>query len=759
MISTVRRLRISARGLVQGVGFRPYIHKLAREEGIRGFVRNRGGAVEIDAEGSSDALETFLDRLERSPPENAVLHGVETARLEPAGHVGFVIRSSGGASDSFPAILPDLAPCADCLRELRDPADRRHRHPFISCTHCGPRYTIMDGLPYDRPRTAMARFPMCPACLEEYRNPDDRRFHAQTVACPDCGPRLSLVVRGRETANGDAALRTAVDMLRAGKVVAVKGIGGFHLLTDAASEAAVARLRRRKHREEKPFALMARDLEQARTYCGVSDMEARALRSRAAPIVLLTRRPDAGLPGNLAPGTPRLGFMLPSSPLHHLLLDAFDGPVVATSGNRSEEPICTENGRAFEVLGDVADLFLVHDRPIRRHCDDSILHIVDGHEQLLRRARGFAPLPLRTPPVRGTVLACGAHQKCAVAFSRGEWTWPSQHLGDLETESAVDAHARVVRDLEGLLNLAPDQVACDAHPDYASTRYALGRNARPRRVQHHLAHVLACMAEHGVDGPVLGVAWDGTGFGDDGTIWGGEFLEVEPDAHTRRASLRPFRLPGGDAAAREPWRSGLAVLGGAYGTLREAPAGLPCLAELDGRRRDAAAAMLRSGVGAPPTSSMGRLFDAVAWMLLGREKAGFEGQAAMELESAAGRAAGEGSRKFSSVPGIKLLGGTLDWRPLVRGLADGVLRGADADALALAFHGRLAGAIVDVAREARLPRVMLTGGCFQNRLLTETALRSLRGAGFHPYIHHQVPPNDGGVALGQAAAAAWKTRS
>lgn len=759
MTAARQRVRIEVHGLVQGVGFRPFVHHLAQERKLTGFVRNAGAGVECEVEGGETALWDFLVRLERDPPAHAVLYGLETSWLDPVGHANFAIRASGDMSVTFPAILPDIAPCRNCLQEMRDPANRRYRHPFITCTHCGPRYTVMDGLPYDRPRTGMAGFPMCPACRAEYGDPQNRRFHAQTLACPDCGPRLTLFCHGGEDSRDDAALGAAVNLLRDGKVVAVRGIGGFHLLVDAFSESAVARLRARKHREEKPFALMARDLEGVRTHCRVSDAEARVLESSAAPIVLLERRPDCALPPGLAPGNPRLGFMLPSSPLHQLLLDDFDGPVVATSGNRSEEPVCTGNEQAFEVLKDVADFFLVHDRPIRRHCDDSIVRVIDGREQVLRRARGCVPLPLRTPATPGTVLACGAHQKCTVAFSRGEWTWVSQHLGDLETEPAVDTHARVVGDLENLLDLSPDRVVCDAHPDYASSRYACGRATKPFRVQHHVAHVLACMAENEVDGPVLGVAWDGTGLGDDRTIWGGEFLEVKPGAYSRRAFLRPFRLPGGDAAAREPWRSGLAVLWEAYGGLESVPAALPGLQALDPQRREAIASMLRSGEGSPETTSMGRLFDAVAWILLGRVEAGFEGQAAMELEFAAGRASGEGKRQLPTVPGLEKKNQHLDWRPLLRGLVNGVLCGVDADALALAFHEALVEGMVTVAREVRLEAVMLTGGCFQNRLLTEQALARLRESGFHPYIHHQVPPNDGGIALGQAVAAAWNERS
>lgn len=703
---TEERVKIAVRGVVQGVGFRPFVHRLATELGLRGFVANSPQGARIEVEGPAAALDRFLARLEKEKPPRASIHGLECSRLDPLGYAEFAIRESeaGGAKSAF--ISPDIATCADCLRELFDPADRRHRYPFINCTNCGPRYTILEALPYDRPNTSMKGFTMCAACAREYRDPRDRRHHAQPNACPACGPRLSL------------SIEAAAAVLRAGGILALKGIGGYQLLVSAGDDAAVRRLRARKGREEKPFALMYPTLADARRDCRVSALEERLLLSPEAPIVLLSA---LGAHPEVAPRCPNLGVMLPYSPLHHLLAREFGRPLVATSGNLGDEPICIDDDEARARLTGIADAFLGHDRPIVRRVDDSVVRVMAGREIVLRRARGYAPLPVPAPGGEETVLAVGGHLKSAVALRASGDAFLSQHIGELATAPALDAFRATVDDLPRLYDRTPEVVACDLHPDYLSTRLARDLGLPRVEVQHHYAHALACMADNEIDGPALAVAWDGTGYGPDGTIWGGEFLRIAADGFERVAHFRPFRLPGGEAAIREPRRAALGVL---Y--------------ELTGEAEGVLGRMLARGVNSPLTTSAGRLFDAAAALLGLRDRVAYEGQAAMELE-------------WAVEPGVEdAYPADLDWRPLF----EAMLRDpAPIGVKAAKFHNALVEVIVQVARRAGEPRVALTGGCFQNRYLTERAVRRLREAGFRPYWHQRIPPNDGGLALGQALAA------
>lgn len=750
-----QRLRVLIRGAVQGVGFRPFVHGLARGLGLGGWVRNTGAGVEIEAEGMGERLREFLVRIEGERPANAVIQSVEVAWLSLAGLGEFRIAESVGGGKSA-LILPDIATCAECLREILDPSDRRHRYPFTNCTHCGPRFSIIGGIPYDRANTTMRGFAMCPECRREYEDPADRRFHAQPNACPACGPRLALWdAAGREIEVGDAALRGACEAIRGGMIVAVKGLGGFHLMADARDEAAVRRLRGLKDREEKPFALMAPSAEAIGELCELSGEELRLLRSAAAPIVLLARRAGvSGVCDAVAPGNPCLGVMLPYTPLHHLMLRDLGFPVVATSGNAAEEPICTDERDALRRLGAMSDRLLVHDRPIARHADDSIARVVLGRPMLLRRARGYAPLPVTLAEAPPPAIAVGAHLKNTVAVSVGRDVFLGQHIGDLETPEAADAFDRAVADLSRLYGVGAEVVCCDMHPDYVSTARARGMGLRVRAVQHHLAHVFACAAENEVGPPYLGVAWDGTGYGTDGTVWGGEFFLVRGEGEERVAGLAPFRLPGGEVAVREPRRSALGALFACYGEAAFGMREFAPVREFSVDEIGVVREMLRRGINAPVTSSAGRLFDAVGSLCGLRQVSRFEGQAAMVLEFAAAGAGG--------TPGypVVLRAGTggagthqeLDWGPMVEAIVADIRAGRPLEQVAAAFHAGLCDGIVSVARAAGVSRVLLTGGCFQNRVLLEGAVWGLREAGFVPAWHQRVPPNDGGIALGQVAA-------
>ncbi len=741
------RVRADVRGTVQGVGFRPFAYRLAAELGLTGWVTNAPAGAVVEAEGPRAAVDEFLRRLHRDHPPACRIDAVELAPAPPAGDATFDIRPSTTTGPVAVSVPPDLATCADCRRELFDPADRRYRYPFSSCTACGPRFSIVEGVPYDRARTTMRRFPLCPRCRAEYETPADRRFHAEPTACPDCGPRLELWrPDGTVLAAGDDALRLAAEAVRAVRVVAVKGLGGFQLVCDARGAAAVTALRRRKGREEKPFAVMAPDLAAAETYCDVTIEEARLLVSPEAPIVLLRARRATGLAPGVAPGNPLLGVMLPYTPLHHLLLADLGFPVVATSGNRTDEPICTDEREALARLAGLADVFLVHDRPVARPVDDSVVRVVLGRELVLRRARGYAPLAVPVGEPLPPLLAVGAHLKNAVAVSTPVGVGLSQHVGDLGTAEARPAFHAAAADLPALHGVRPAAVACDLHPDYASTRHARATGLRVVPVQHHHAHVLACLADNGVTGPCLGAAWDGTGLGTDGTAWGGEFLRVADAGFERVAHLRPFPLPGGDRAAREPRRTALGVLYELFGTdaldMTDLP---PVRAFTDAERALLRTALIR-GVNTPVTSAAGRLFDAIAALVGLRQAATFEGQAAAELECVADETDGEHPFDYA--------GRVLDWGPMVRAVIDDVRRGEPVGRIAARVHNTLAAMIVAVAGRVGQPRVALTGGCFQNGRLLALAVVRLRTAGFEPLWHRRVPPNDGGIALGQIVAAA-----
>jgi hydrogenase maturation protein HypF len=728
----IQRVRFTLRGAVQGVGFRPFVYRLATEMSLSGWVLNSSAGLIVEVEGPLDRLTVFEKRLERERPKASVVTVHESEWIAAEGSTRFEIHASDSDSGKSVGVLPDLAICAECREELFDPANRRFQYPFTNCTNCGPRYSIVLDIPYDRSNTSMREFVLCPTCREEYENPANRRFHAQPNACPVCGPRLSGTIE--ETAK----------FLAEGKIVALKGIGGFQLLVDARNPDAVARLRQRKHREEKPFALMVPSLAVAREYCEISPAEVALLESQAAPIVLLKPKPGTDIAWNVAHCSPYLGIMLPYSPLHHLLMQKCPNPLIATSGNLSDEPIAISNEEATARLKNIADHFLLHNRPIVRPCDDSVVRLTRGRAGILRRARGYAPLGVRVQQELPPVLAVGGHLKNSVAIAVGRDIFLSQHIGDLDTLEARGAFERAIDDLCRLYSFQPQGVVCDLHPDYASTLWAERSGLPLVRAQHHQAHVAACAAENNVEGEYLGVSWDGTGYGVDGAIWGGEFFRVEGNHFERVAHLRSFGLPGGDAAVREGWRSAASLLFEVFGSEQfknGVPHVSPMLPDM-GTHEDwrKALQILERKINIVPTTSIGRLFDAVAAMAGVARQNRFEGQAAMLLENEIGALPTEEAYSLS--------GG--DWAPLIRSVTQDKQDGVAAPLISARFHNALVNWIVEVANASRVKQVVFSGGVFQNRYLTERAAAVLESQGFAVYTHRQVPPNDGGVALGQA---------
>ena len=751
----VNRSRLTVQGAVQGVGFRPFVYRLAIELRLGGWVINSPQGAVIEVESTPEVLDVFSARLQSELPAHATIYSLDAQSIQPIGEHAFAIKPSNHNGAKTALILPDLATCPDCLREVNDPADRHYHYPFTNCTHCGPRFSIIQALPYDRANTTMSGFGMCDECRAEYENPLDRRFHAQPNACPRCGPQLALWNRRGETMDAYYdALLTAARALRQGYIIALKGLGGFQLMVDARNPDALNRLRRRKGRCEKPFAVMMPTIEQVEQVCEVSEVERRLLQSAAAPIVLLHHTGSEMAP-QVAPENPYLGVMLPYTPLHHLLMAELGFPVVATSGNRSDEPIVTDNYEALAKLGSIADVFLIHNRPIARHMDDSVVFTAEGEVVTLRRARGYAPQPIDIHPSRtqagqqatATLIATGAHQKDTVALLHNGHVFLSQHLGDMDNPETLDLFHRELADFQTLYEAKPCTVACDLHPDYATTRAAEDSGLPLIRVQHHYAHVLSCMAEHRLESPVLGVAWDGTGYGTDGTIWGGEFLLVGASSFARVAWLRPFRLPGGDLAAREPRRSALGILYEFYGE------NLPReRLEFTARELNLLIPALERQINAPLTSSMGRLFDAVAALTGLRQRCSFEGQAAMALEFAGNQVKTDECYPFEITPvtGDGGVGGRMiEWKPMLAA----ILQETDVQVISAKFHNTVAAIIVAVAQQIREPVVVLTGGCFQNRMLLGKSIQGLRKAGFSPYWHQHIPSNDGGIALGQIAGA------
>ncbi|MGI8333091.1 carbamoyltransferase HypF [Actinomadura scrupuli] len=748
------RYRLRVAGVVQGVGFRPFVHALAGRLALSGLVGNDASGVFIEVEGDPDTVSRFQETLRREAPPLAVIERIALEALPPRGGRGFAIVTSRGDGSRRTLISPDTATCDDCLRELFDPADRRYRYPFVNCTNCGPRFTIIRDVPYDRPYTTMAGFPMCAACAAEYRDPADRRFHAQPVCCPACGPVLRLSGPGGAEVPGDP-VEAAAELLRAGRIVAIKGLGGYHLAVDAGAEAAARTLRSRKHREDRPFAVMVSGLAAARLLCEVDEPAAAALTGAARPIVLLPRRPGVPVAAAVAPGNRELGLLLPYTPVHHLLARALAGPMVLTSGNVSDEPICHDDAEAFDRLRGIADAFLTHDRPIHMRTDDSVVRVVAGRALPIRRARGEAPRPLPLPrPAGRPLLAVGAELKSTFCLARGAHAFVSHHIGDLENYETFRSFTTGIEHYRRLFDITPELVAHDLHPEYLSTKYALGLpDAEPPGVellgvQHHHAHIASCLADSGETGPVIGVALDGLGYGTDGTLWGGEILVADLGGFTRAGHLAPVALPGGTAAIREPWRMAAAHL-----TAAGAPSADLAVRERNAARWDPVAALAGSRLGAPVTSSAGRLFDAVAALLGVRDTVTYEGQAAIELEQLADRGTGDGYPGRITDGDPFLMEGT----DLVLAAADDLRAAVPVPVIAARFHHGVAALILGACTRVRtasgLRTVALSGGVFQNRLLLERTVPALERRGFRVLTHRRVPPNDGGISLGQAAIA------
>ena len=752
----IQRRRVVVRGQVQGVGFRPFVHRLAERFHLGGFVRNVAGGVHLEVEGPPADLDHFLTNLMTQTPPLARIDSMDSTSIPPQGESTFRIDPSVADTDGPIMIAPDLAPCDDCWREFADPSDRRYRYPFLNCTNCGPRLTIITAAPYDRARTTMAEFALCPDCLREYHDPRDRRFHAQPIACPSCGPKVRLAdAQGAQLSQSDPVAAFA-DRILQGGIGAIKGVGGYHLVCDARSEPAVLELRRRKHREQKPLALMVADFDSADRLAHVSPAERALLESPRRPIVLLHRRPSGEIAPSVAPGQPCLGIMLPPSPLHALLAEAVGRvPLVMTSGNRSDEPIAINETDAQQRLGDIADIFLHHNRPIHVRCDDSVTRIVAGEELPLRRSRGDAPCPLPLPracPV--PILACGGQLKAVFALGRDRQALLSHHLGDLDHLAAWDAFPRDVRLYEQLFQFRPEVIVHDLHPDAATSRWSEQRarqeGLKRLAVQHHHAHLASCLAEHGLTGPALGVTFDGTGYGTDGAIWGGEFLVGDDRSFVRAAHLRYVAMPGGEQAIREPWRM-------AWAHLQDAGIALHAWADrIDPRSRQTIERMWEGRINCPSTSSMGRLFDALGSLIRLTDRVSYEGQAAEQLEGLAETASDTGEYPFAwDNQGSTL---RIDTRPMIEGIAHDIQRHREPAIIARRFHAGIAVMIAGVCRRLReatgLNDVVLTGGVFLNALLTRLCLARLKAMGFRVFRHRRVPPSDGGLCLGQLAIAA-----
>jgi hydrogenase maturation protein HypF len=749
---------VRVEGIVQGVGFRPYVYALATSLRLEGFVGNDVGGVIIEAEGAPAAIDQFVSRLPDEAPPMSVVEHIETRAMRAHGDPsGFNIVRSDPTGRRVVPVSPDAATCDDCLRELSDPADRRYRYPFINCTNCGPRYTIIRDVPYDRPATTMAGFEMCSDCAREYHDPADRRFHAQPVCCPACGPQLELRSTGGEVLDGDPVAATA-RMLHRGDVIAIKGLGGYHLAVDAGNEHAVARLRSRKHREDRPFAVLVAGLADARSLCRVGAREAALLISPAAPIVLLRRRSRAAVAPSVGPGNRWLGLMVAYTPLHHLLAAAMGRPFVLTSGNLSDEPIAYADDDARTRLADIADAFLTHDRPIHVRVDDSVVRVVGGHPLPVRRSRGFAPRPVTTAwEFPRHVLAVGAELKNTVCVAKGRHAFVSHHIGDLENYETFRSFTAAIAHLSRLFDVTPQAAAHDLHPEYLATKHALGLEGVDLvGVQHHHAHIASCLADNGAAGPVIGVAFDGTGYGTDGTIWGGEILVADLQHCSRAGHFAAVPLPGGAAAIREPWRMAASYLRAAYGD--DLPGDLAVTAR-HRDRWDHVLAAVAAGVNAPLTSSAGRLFDAVAALLGVRDTVTYEGQAAIELEQLAAPAVSDRYRASLSETEPFTISGA----DLIRSVVDDLRAGEPASWIAAHFHAGIARAIADACQRTRastgLPTVALSGGVFQNVLLVHATVSRLEAAGFTVLTHHRVPPNDGGISFGQAVIAGARDRA
>ncbi len=748
----ISRVYIVIRGAVQGVGFRPFVYNLAVKMGMKGYVLNSSSGVYIEAENQKELLNDFILKIEKEKPTLAVITGFEFSFLDPINYVTFEIRKSEADDDFSALIMPDIAICDECKKELLDPSDRRYHYPFINCTNCGPRFSIIEALPYDRPNTSMKSFKMCDECRKEYEHPGDRRFHAQPVACPRCGPQLELWdALGNIISSADNALQLTIDKIIAGKIIAVKGLGGFQLIADASNEKTILQLRKLKQRDEKPFALMFKDIESVKNICEVSLFEERLLQSPESPIVLLKRKSPTGseslINEYIAPGNPYLGIMLPYTPLHILLMEGFKKPIIATSANIAEEPICIDNFEALDRLNGIAEFFLVHNRPITRQVGDSITRVILGIEMIIRRARGYAPMPVKFPNNKhdDVVLAVGGHLKNTIALKVKDNVFISQHIGNLSTAKSYRTFLKVIEDFKKLYHVQPDKIISDQHPEYLSTKFAKSSLIPLLEVQHHFAHIASCRGENQITGRTLGISWDGTGFGEDGSVWGGEFFISDDNHFSHFAQMRKFYLPGGEAAVKEPRRSALGLLYSIYGDelfveKTELFSGVFEKDEIKTLRQ-----MLNKKINTPLTSSAGRLFDAVSSLLNLVHINNYEGQAGMSLEFAVDSDTTDYYPFEIHDKEIFII----DWRPLIKEILIDKLNKVLVKIISAKFHNTLGQIILSVAKIADYEKIVLSGGCFQNAALLEKTVGLLQNEGYKVYWHQRVPTNDGGLSLGQ----------
>ncbi|MBU0468093.1 MAG: carbamoyltransferase HypF [Candidatus Omnitrophica bacterium] len=744
------RVQLKVQGTVQGVGFRPFIHNMAKDCGLNGWVCNTSEGVVIEAEGEKNDIDDFIFRIDKENPVHSHVQSLESIFLEVVGYKSFEIKESiNGIKTAL--ILPDIAMCSECKEEIQDTANRRYKYPFTNCTHCGPRYSIIETLPYDRKNTTMSSFDMCDDCNKEYNDPSNRRFHAQPNACPVCGPSIELCDhKGEIIGKTVTAIKMAATLIKEGNIVAIKGLGGFQLVVDARDAVAVERLRERKNREAKPFAVMYHDIDEVKLVCNVSHVEEQMLCSAQAPIVLLVKKGHF-VAENVAPGNPYLGVMLPYTPLHFILMQNLKIPVVATSGNLSEDPICIDEWEAIEDLGSIADYFLIHNRPIARHVDDSIVREIKGKEQVLRRARGYAPLPIFIEDGKTSVLALGSHLKNTVSVSHGSKVFISQHIGDLGSQKSNEAFKKTIADFISIYEEKPEVVAFDKHPDYASSKLAKSLDLSKFSVQHHYAHILSCMADNQITSPVLGVSWDGSGFGDDGSLWGGEFLLVNDNSFERIAHFEKFGLPGSEVAIEESRRSALGLLYKVFGDKYFGKKSIKTFNSFEVVELKNICQMLANNINTPNTSSVGRLFDAVSSMLGICHKSKYEGQAAMQLEFAANGYKTAEFYTYDLQNDDNAI--IIKYNKLLGSLINDLDEGCDVGMIAVKFHNTLVEIIVDIAKTVNINKVALSGGCFQNKYLTERAIDRLTTENFKVYWHQRVPPNDGGISLGQVLAA------
>ncbi len=744
----IQKVKIIIRGVVQGVGFRPFIYRLAKELGIKGWIINSSQGVFIEAEQTKVTLEKFIQKINKDRPKNSFIQSFEHTWLDAEGFTNFEIRESLEAGSKTALVLPDISTCNDCLKEIFDSQNRRYLYPFTNCTNCGPRFSIIADLPYDRRNTTMGEFEMCDNCRAEYTDPSDRRFHAEPTACPKCGPQVTLLdAKQIPVSEKNDAIKDTVKLIKEGRIIALKGIGGYQLLCDAGNDVSVMMLRTRKKRSEKPFALMFPDINMVKAECEVNENEERILNSVEAPIILLKKKKniDSAISNECAKGNPYLGIMLPYSPLHHILMKELDWAIVATSGNIPEEPICISEEEAFNKLSGIADYFLIHNRKILRHVDDSILRFAGNNEMMIRRARGYAPLPFVMNGIVDTTLATGPHLKNTIAINKGSNVFISQHIGDLENVESISAFKRVINDLESFYELKPQRVICDMHPDYTSTKYSELLAIPLHKIQHHYAHVLSCMAENELEGEVLGVSWDGTGYGTDGTIWGGEFIIPNGKDFIRKGYFKTFRLPGGEQAIHDVWKTGFSLLYDIYGDKVFELTNIPLIKMNDAKLIKQ---MLDKELNSPVTSSAGRLFDGVSAIIGLKNTANFEAQAAMELEFATDDVK---TNEYFSFSIDEQNDGTLvfNWHDVVKGIVDDINNKISSGIISTKFHNSLVEVIVQVSKKVGFEKIALSGGCFLNKYLLERAINRLSEEGFKVYTQQRVPSGDGGISLGQ----------